>query len=385
MKKSCTQCSAPFEITPDDLEFYEKVSPVFAGKKQLVPPPSKCPDCRTQQRFTWRNDRKLYHRKCDLTGKQIISIYSPDKPFTVYEQSEWWGDTWDAQKFARDFDFSRPFFEQFSDLLRVVPIPSRHVEQSENSEYGNYNWGVKNCYLLFASDQCQDCHFSDMLFGCSDCMDCSFCKECRFCYQLLDSESCYRCFYSQELTNCENVDFSFDCKNCRDCFGCTGLRGKQYHLFNTAMQKDEYQEKLKELILTRSSIELARERAMELWRKQPRLHAHLLQCEGCTGDNLLQCKNCRQCFDGKLGQDCAYSQNIPSESKDCHDMYGAGYGAELDYQGFCISGQRTLFSFLIYPLGNDVLYSAYCGNCKDIFGCIGFKRQQYCILNKQYT
>ena len=30
-------------------------------------------------------------------------------------------------------------------------------------------------------------------------------------------------------------------------------------------------------------------------------------------------------------------------------------------------------------------YSALCVNCKNCFGCVGLKKKQYCILNKQYT
>ena len=178
---SCKQCSALFEVTPDDLAFYEKVSPVFSGKKELIPPPTRCPDCRWQQRHCWRNDRKLYHRKCDLTGKQIISIYAPDKPFMVYEQREWWEDSWDASDFGRDFDFSRPFFEQFSQLLHDTPLPSLHTEQCENSDYGNYNWGVKDSYLAFGCDQSQDCYYSHILFRCTNCVDCAYCKDSQLC------------------------------------------------------------------------------------------------------------------------------------------------------------------------------------------------------------
>lgn len=383
--QACHQCSAPFDVTPDDLAFYEKVSPVFNGKKELIPPPQLCPDCRWQQLFAWRNDRKLYHRKCDLTGKQIISIYAPEKPYKVYEQHDWWGDTWDAIDQGRAFDFHRPFFEQFGALLRDVPLPSLHTERCENSDYGNFNWGVKNSYLVFASDLSQDCSYSHLIVRCEDCMDCSFCKECRFCYELLDSEKCYRCFYSKELTNCDAVDFSFDCKNCKYCFGCTGLRGKEYYFFNTPLKKEEYEARLAELTLTKTIIEQIRLRAQEAWGKHPRLAAHLLQCEDCTGDNLLGCKNCRDCYDGAQALDCVRVQNTPGETKDCHDMYGVGFGAELNYRGSNVAGQRTLFSFLIYPTGNDVSYSAYCGSCQNIFGCIGLKRKQYCILNRQYS
>ena len=60
MKKSCKQCNISFEITNEDLEFYNKISPVFDWKKYEIPTPTLCPDCRQQRRFAIRNDRKLY-------------------------------------------------------------------------------------------------------------------------------------------------------------------------------------------------------------------------------------------------------------------------------------------------------------------------------------
>ncbi len=93
--RKCRQCAAVFPITDKDMEFYEKVSPVFGGKRYSIPAPTLCPDCRQQRRLSFRNERKLYKRKCDATGKDIISIYSPDKPYTVYHQDYWWSDKWD--------------------------------------------------------------------------------------------------------------------------------------------------------------------------------------------------------------------------------------------------------------------------------------------------
>jgi hypothetical protein len=92
--KNCPHCRATFPITDMDLEFYDKVSPVFNGKKYAIPTPTLCPDCRQQRRLSFRNIRKLYKRKCDATEKDIVSIYSPDKPFTVYNQDYWWSDAW---------------------------------------------------------------------------------------------------------------------------------------------------------------------------------------------------------------------------------------------------------------------------------------------------
>lgn len=114
--KICKHCGTSFPITDKDLEFYEKVSPTFGGKKYNIPTPILCPDCRHQRRLSFRNERKLYKRKCDATGRDIVSMYSPDKKIPVYFSEEWWSDHWDPLKYGKDFDFSKSFFEQFSEL-----------------------------------------------------------------------------------------------------------------------------------------------------------------------------------------------------------------------------------------------------------------------------
>jgi len=75
--KTCAISGEEFDVTDKDLQFYEKVSPIFGERKYSIPSPTLSPDERKRRRFTWRNERKLYHRKCDLTGKQMISIYDP--------------------------------------------------------------------------------------------------------------------------------------------------------------------------------------------------------------------------------------------------------------------------------------------------------------------
>ncbi|MDC0357468.1 hypothetical protein OAO01_01525, partial [Oligoflexia bacterium] len=77
MTNSCRNCSTQFEITNEDLAFYDKISPTFDNHKFTIPPPSLCPDCRSQRRLSWRNERGLYRRQCDFTKKNIISIFDP--------------------------------------------------------------------------------------------------------------------------------------------------------------------------------------------------------------------------------------------------------------------------------------------------------------------
>jgi len=58
--KTCTGCKSEFHIIDKDLEFYEKVSPIFNGKRYSIPTPQMCPECRNQRRLFFRNERSLY-------------------------------------------------------------------------------------------------------------------------------------------------------------------------------------------------------------------------------------------------------------------------------------------------------------------------------------
>src|SRR3989338_6718057 len=106
--RDCQNCKKPFVIELDDFGFYERIQ---------VPPPTFCPRCRDQRRMTFRNERSLYRRKCDLCGKNIIARFSPDKPYPVYCRECWWSDKWDPKSFGKNYDFSRPFLDRKSTRL----------------------------------------------------------------------------------------------------------------------------------------------------------------------------------------------------------------------------------------------------------------------------
>jgi hypothetical protein len=160
MQKTCRQCSAPFTITDSDLAFYDKVSPVFNGKKEPIPPPTLCPECRMQRRLGWRNERSLYRRTCDHSKKSIITQYHPDAPWTVYDKSIWHSDAWDPFAFGREIDWGQSMLQQWNALLHVVPRMAI-VQQGtmENAEFCNRASNNKNCYLIFSANFNEDCAY----------------------------------------------------------------------------------------------------------------------------------------------------------------------------------------------------------------------------------
>ena len=113
MIKNCFQCQSNFEVDDRDLQFYDKISPVFADKKYQIPPPTLCPDCRQQRRLAWRG-KDYFFRKCDLTREQCLSIYPPEAPMKTYSSEAFYGDEWDGLSYGREFDFSVLFSNNFS-------------------------------------------------------------------------------------------------------------------------------------------------------------------------------------------------------------------------------------------------------------------------------
>lgn len=390
MTISCTHCFAPFEVTDEDRAFFEKVAPTIGGIRQDIPPPTHCPLCRYQRRLAFRNERTLYHRKCDLTGKSMISMHPADTPFPVYHISEWLTDQWDPKTYGREVDFTRPFLVQFAELCNAVPHFSAFIDprMDVNAEYTNCSSQAKNCYLITQAEMNEDCYYSRGINTCKSCSDCLRVHRCELCYECTSTRTCYRCLFCSDCDNCSDCLFSSDLRGCKKCFGCHGLVQKEYHIFNEPVSPEEWEATIASQRLSHTFIAESKRKSEEVRLRTPQRATRIVQCETSTGDDLLRCKNCRNCFDCNDIEDCAYCNEVPNSAKDCMDFSMFGLNSELVYE--CGGGgygmYHTLFS---HHCWNNVSHLLYCESCfpsvHHCFGCFGLKQSQYCILNTQYT
>ena len=381
----CRQCHSDFFVTDKDLELYDKTSPLLNGVKYSIPAPTLCPDCREQRRICFRNERKLYERKCDLTGKDILSVYSPDKPVKVYDQDEWWADKWDPLVYGRDFDFSRPFFEQFHELSLVVPKIALMVSKSENCRHTNNVVGCKNCYMLLGwGNQCEDCYYGKALESCKNCVDVSFSYRSELCYECINIDDCYHSAYLTSCIHCSDCYFSENCIGCKNCFGCLNLTNKEFYIFNQPYSREKYLEKIKELNdYSDRAITTITANLQKLKRQVPQRFYHGSNIENCTGDYLRSSKNVYHSFDVVLSEDICYINDC-YEVKDSIDACKSSRGS-LFRECLSFTGQNCAFMAISWSC-HDMLYCQECfNNCANCFGCIGLKHKEYCILNKQYT
>ena len=387
---TCKECGASFEITDRDLAFYDKISPVIGGKKYAIPPPKLCPSCRQQRRLAFYNRRQLYKRTCDFSGQPIISIYSPDKPFKVYDKKIWFSDKWDPMDYGRPFDFSRPFFEQFRELMIDVPMLSLTLlGEIENSEFNNDNFKLKNCYLTFDGAKGEDAYYGESFVSVRDSVDFLFLEKSELCYECINCQNCYNVKFSRFCKSCSDAWFLKDCSGCRNCFGCVNLHDKEFYIYNKPYTKEQYKEFLAGFNSgSHSVIEQMRQKVEEFYLTQPVRALHGVSNENVIGDNLNHCKNAFYCFDSNYLQDCEYVSDDQVGGRDLWDIDIWGEAIELCYNS-CVIGanlRNVMAGYYISEGGHDIFYSIFCSrNIDHLFGCSGLRHHRYCILNKQYT
>jgi hypothetical protein len=374
--KTCKNCLNNFEITETDQNFYKKIN---------VPEPTFCPDCRQQRRLAVRNERSLYSRKCDLCKKPVISIYSEDKPYIQYCSNCFFGDKWNAKDHGVSFDLNKPFFEQFEELREKIPRLNTGSLNNENCEYTNFAGDCKNCYLIFAAEKSEDCYYSKLCQNNKNCVDSDYIWDSELCYECLNVNNCYSCIGSNKLTNCSDSNFCYDLRGCKNCLFSYNLRNKEYYFYNKKISKQEFEQKLKDLNLN-SLIGLSKSKeTLKEIIKNKAIHrfAEIINCENTTGDNLKNSKIMTECFDMQNSENCAYS--CEGDAKFTYDSHNIYYSTELCNE--IISALKLYNSkFSMYShYCNDIEYCDSCYYSKNLFGCVGMTRAEYCILNKQYS
>ncbi len=351
-----------------------------------VPVSKTSPKERIRELMAMRNEWKLYRRKCDATGKDIISAYAADAPFTIYKNDIWWGDTWDATQYGRDFDFTRPFFEQFAELQKVVPREGTSVFNSENCDYNGHVRNSRNCYLNGLAANCEDLLYSYWMVNTKDTADSIFTNNSTLCYECTHGENLYDCIMVEESNGVSESYFCYQMKGCDHTMFSANLNNKSYYLFNEPCTKEEFEVAKKKYI--NGSYQAFQEgvRQFEEIKSQTiRRATNNVNCEDCAGDHMLNSRNCSDGYEVKDSED-VYNTVSAANSKDIYSSYSAGWPAceEIYYCSTTRGSMKCKFCYYCWT-SSDLTYCENCVSSKDSFGCIGLRQKKYCILNKQYA
>ena len=385
MRKQCAATGQEFEISDAELEFLKTMAPTFAGQRFELPIPSLCPEERQRRRLAFRNLRYLHKRACDLTGKPIISMYAPETPLKVFHNSDWWSDAWDPMDYGREFDFTRPFCEQFAELYREVPTLHAYVILSENCEYINGAANCRNCYLAYNMDYCEDCYYVFTATHSRSSIDCHAIHNSELCYQCIDCSNCYELRYSERSTNCSASYFLRDCRRCKNCIGCANLVDKEYYIFNQPATRAEY-ERYRERLMSASGVAEVRAKVAQHFKQFPYRYYVGHSNESFSGTALHHAKNSYGCFESFEIENCLHC-NYLFHSSNCADINVFGDHSQWLYNCLAtgINCTNDMFTMGCWGGSSNVLYSVVVNSSSDCFGCCGLTQKKHCILNRQYT
>ena len=297
---------------------------------------------------------------------------------------EWWSDKWSGLDYGFEIDLNKSVFEQIKVLHQTVPRTSIWNFQCENTDYCNFSFQSRNCYLVFGNVGNEDCLYGHIVWQSKDCFDCLYTYASEFCYQCVDCFQCHSLHFSVNCENCSDSRFLRNCVGCRHCFGCVGLKEKEYHIFNKPHSKEEYEEKMNEFNSGNIQIiKIAQERVKNLIEKEIVKYFHGYNCENVTGDYLYNCKNVFNSYDLKNCEDCSYSATL-DRFNNSYDCNFSAPPSDWCYNCLTITGHGCMMCHSSINSG-DLFYCDNCPNCKHCFGCVGLKGQEYCIFNKKYS
>jgi len=377
----CQNCKKEFTIEPDDFLFYKKIK---------VPPPTFCPECRMKRRFVRRNEKSFYHRVCEKCNKKVISVFSDESKIHVYCNPCWLKDDWDGKDYGINFDESKNFLLQQDELFHNVPLMNLFAVYSTltNSDYTNMVSWLKNCYMVTYSDYGENLIYGSFVNHSKDSVDNLKGHQLELCYETINCSKCYKTIFSVDCESCTDLLFSKNCVGCQNCFGCVNLRNKNYHIFNKPYSKEDYENELKKYLpLTNKIIKDVFVESKKIWINAPQKYIHGWRNFESTGDYLNDTKNANNCFVGFGIEDSKFCNFVTGKLTDTYDFTNYGENSSLLYE--VLQGGVQVSNILMsqWAISNcrNLEYCLFCENSHDLFGCVGLKKQQYCILNKQYT
>ena len=354
-------------------------------KKYQIPVSNICPDCILRHLMAFRNERKLYKSKSNLSWKDIISLYSPDKPYTIYSSEEWFSDKWNPLNYSQDYNFWLSFFSQFENLFLKVPKVNLYNLNSENSEYNNWLTDSKNAYLNFYGTAIIDSNYTTAWYEISNSNDIWWSAFIDNSYEIISCDKMYNSSFCNNCSNWKNIIFCEECTNCEECIMCFGLNSKKYFIENKQYSKEEYIE-FKKNFKTWNYKELQKYKKdyRDFLLKFPQKSTHSTSCENCSWDYIYESKNCNDCFTVVGWED---SHNVFEWARFL-EVYNSScvYDSKYVFNSVLITenSYKIFFSSGIWN-SNNIYYSILLEGCSNCFGCTGLRNASYCILNKQYS
>lgn len=373
-------CEGEFEITKEDIEFL---------KMLRVPAPNFCPTCRRIRRLVHMNMYQLFKRSCNAPehNEKMISTFSEECPFLVYDYKYFISDEFDPFSFGRNYNEGESPMQTLFNLRKEFPMPSmlNRDPSSVNCEYTMGGRDNKNCYYTSGCYSVEDAWYTGMANKSRNIMDSRGIRDSEILYECLFSDAIYKSSYIYFSSSCTDSMFLFDCRNCTNCFGCVNLRNAKYCVYNKQFSKEDYEEFMQSILpLTRDFLEKTKKEFWSLIKTLPMNGPRNVSSDNVSGVNIINSKNLFDVVESQGSENVRHADGVLSHNSSMDLLFSGGKSSFL-YSTCNIGSQSTRVKFSVScKFCSDCEFIFNSKNLTNCFMCFGLQNKSYCILNKQY-
>ena len=203
-------------------------------------------------------------------------------------------------------------------------------------------------------------------------------------------KNCYDCRSCEDCENSNGLRWCRDCTGCNDCIGCIGLRHKSHHIFNKAYSPEEYaKESAKIRMGSWTETEKIKAEAAAFFLTKPRKFMQGRKNQNVSGNDIYESKNVLDSYIVERAEECRFVHMLRyfnGGTNYAYDYTMFGVGAELMYEDAWCGLHCHNVKFSLWNYGtSDAEYCVGCHYSKNMFGCVGVRKKEFCIFNKQYT
>jgi len=274
------------------------------------------------------------------------------------------------------------FMNDLQLLFRTNPLPNLHQSiGADNSDYTDWAWNVKNCYLSFIISMSENVlySFSTKTHITNVISSVAVRSNCNNIFDSFYVTNSSNVFFSRSIHNSYNTWFCENMTWCQNCILCHDLENISYCIRNKQYSVEDYNKLSQEIVLNKEKFK----------NYKSDLHGSLanVKSEWSIGNWLFSTNKLTNgliCASIESGNNVfmTWWESLKTNYFDvfCWGRWDYCYGT-LHAANFV---DHIYCSALIYN-SSSIFYSYYLDNCSFCLWCVWLKNKSYCILNKQYT
>jgi len=136
---------------------------------------------------------------------------------------------------------AQQIIDEVNKIKRTHPVTQTRSLHNENSDYGNYVFYSKNCYMCFDAAKNENCGYIHDSSNHKNSYDVSQSGESELSYEVIDSGNIFNSDFIMFSKLCNDSSYLFDCSNVKNSIGCVRLEHKEFCILNRQFSPEEYE------------------------------------------------------------------------------------------------------------------------------------------------